>query len=836
MTRAILVLLPALCVLANASRLKSGNDERRSVVEAHRDTAEVLLPSDDCTWKRIWRADISQQASSSNASGHNTRADGSGFVIEGRGLRPVLKLAKHAKELVVVQGSSNHPTSLIVNPRVPGPTAAKAASSRLRLQDFPCLHVRCKSKPQSIRHDALLTLSQESFASATHSFELSWDSHWLRWYVDGAFYAEAPHPTSFFTPDATYPLSVVVAVDVVGDIAPPPSSAAAAAAFHVQDLLLLEQTSNTCTPVFVNPADCRQYSANPPRPPSSPLPPIRSGSLEGSMSLAQVYDFLNDAIPDLLSDMPHMWRNEVIGTSVEGRPIVALCLGLCHATSSPPQALYTGLHHSRENLAFFIDHLVLGLRGHHPAITALLWSRQLWFILVVNPDGYAYNEAHMPLHPDQSFAGQRKNRHPSTCGKAPDTGVDLNRNYDVCFSEDDVGSSDDVCGEVVPTRRLSRPRGIFRARDPRRSRFGRPAQLYVKSVGSMSEYCICVTSTAFNYHSFGEYFNIPFACQPKGVPPPFAMTVFKALATDMTKLNGFKFGQSWKESNLYSVNGETSDWMWHAHGIFAMSPETGPRFDVGSFRGFWPSDPSLILAICEQLLHSNYVLAQSAGPEIELTMDVPLGHAAADGAFQVWRPLVLPPCGTCASFGSDLSVDSDHVNCMTLHASLLHVTVSHTHIDDVDGNLTKYDDDVVDTVGVATLRPNSMPEVAHHEKKALLLVSLIVLLGMVVGMIGLRHAKAKRSSDRDEYAKVSKTEAAADDNDEEQALDNMLDLSSPKSIPETPLETGTQRRVRSPLREDQQGLLVKDNAVSRRVRSPPPPSTRGGSNNSHDEV
>ncbi|RHY58714.1 hypothetical protein DYB30_012385 [Aphanomyces astaci] len=573
MTRAILVLLPALCVLANASRLKSGNDERRSVVEAHRDTAEVLLPSDDCTWKRIWRADISQQASSSNASGHNTRADGSGFVIEGRGLRPVLKLAKHAKELVVVQGSSNHPTSLIVNPRAPGPTAAKAASSRLRLQDFPCLHVRCKSKPQSIRHDVLLTLSQESFASATHSFELSWDSHWLRWYVDGAFYAEAPHPTSFFTPDATYPLSVVVAVDVVGDIAPPPSSAAAAAAFHVQDLLLLEQTSNTCTPVFVNPADCRQYSANPPRPPSSPL---------RSMSLAQVYDFLNDAIPDLLSDMPHMWRNEVIGTSVEGRPIVALCLGLCHATSSPPQALYTGLHHSRENLAFFIDHLVLGLRGHHPAITALLWSRQLWFILVVNPDGYAYNEAHMPLHPDQSFAGQRKNRHPSTCGKAPDTGVDLNRNYDVCFSEDDVGSSDDVCGEDY--------RGS--------AAFSEPETRAVRDLVARHNF-----TTAFNYHSFGEYFNIPFACQPKGVPPPFAMTVFNALATDMTKLNGFKFGQSWKE--------------------------TGPRFDVGSFRGFWPSDPSLILAICEQLLHSNYVLAQSAGPEIELTMDVRLhidGH------------------------------------------------------------------------------------------------------------------------------------------------------------------------------------------------------------------
>ncbi|RHY22820.1 hypothetical protein DYB25_000399 [Aphanomyces astaci] len=232
-------------------------------------------------------------------------------------------------------------------------------------------------------------------------------------------------------------------------------------------------------------------------------------------------------------------------------------------------------------------------------------------------------------------------------------------------------------------------------------------------------------------------------------------------------------------------------------------------------------------------VYSLPTLLHAADPHnaaVRVTLVVPNDNTTTSPPSRVY--LVVRDGWTCSFY----RICTDHVNCMTLHASLLHVTVSHTHIDDVDGNLTKYDDDVVDTVGVATLRPNSMPEVAHHEKKALLLVSLIVLLGMVVGMIGLRHAKAKRSSDRDEYAKVSKTEAAADDNDEEEALDNMLDLSSPKSIPETPLETGTQRRVRSPLREDQQGLLVKDNAVSRRVRSPPPPSTRGGSSNSHDEV
>ncbi|ETV95473.1 hypothetical protein, variant 1 [Aphanomyces invadans] len=595
-----------------------------NVSDAHYGIAEAADIHDGCKWKRVWQANVT---SDKNALSTHAHVNGPGFSIratEGlnesaqvaftldsttfpsqgklvlraqfpssRGLRSTLKFVKHSKELVVVQGSSAHPTSLIVHPGSPRAKSIATPTTRLRLKDFPCFQ------------------ENNPFTSSVHEFLLTWDSQWVRWHVDNVFFAEAPRPTSFFSTDDVHPLSLVVAVDLIPDNttrgAQPDVALATdgSDAFVVQELLLMEQTSSACVPTLTNPNDCRQYAMA--KSTSAFLPQIRSGSLEGSLSLEQVYEFVNDIVPDLLTDFPHLFRTEVIGTSVEGRPIVALCLGACHAPSpAPPQALYTALHHSREpmsmmNLVFFIDHLILGLRGHDPSITALLWSRQLWFVLVVNPDGYAYNEANMPKDPDETFSGQRKNRHKSTCSETADVGVDLNRNYDVCFSQDAVGSSDEACAED------------YRGPAP----FSEPETRAIRDFVDRHNF-----STAFNYHSFGQYFNIPFACQPKGVPPPFATSVYNALAADMTSRNRFKFGQSWKESNLYSVNGETSDWMWQAHGIFAISPETGPSFDVDNFHGFWPSDPLVIHDICNELVHSNYVLAKWAGPQYALIMQV----------------------------------------------------------------------------------------------------------------------------------------------------------------------------------------------------------------------
>jgi len=94
-----------------------------------------------------------------------------------------------------------------------------------------------------------------------------------------------------------------------------------------------------------------------------------------------------------------------------------------------------------------MEYIIGGLEDRDPHIISLLYSRQLWFVLVVNPDGYYYNEQHIK-NAKVGYDGQRKNRQKSTCNDDKLLGVDLNRNYDVCFNEDDIGSSNYPCQEV----------------------------------------------------------------------------------------------------------------------------------------------------------------------------------------------------------------------------------------------------------------------------------------------------------------------------------------------------------------------------------------------------
>lgn len=140
-----------------------------------------------------------------------------------------------------------------------------------------------------------------------------------------------------------------------------------------------------------------------------------------------------------------------IGTTQEGRPLEAMCLGYrCAvvaddaglsgaAAGEPsdadiPQSLFTGLHHAREPtslgvLYYFVRDLVQKYVAGDAATRLLLHSRQLWFIPVVNPDGYAANCRNVQGHM------VRTNMRPACTrthgNRGP--GVDLNRNYPICF-------------------------------------------------------------------------------------------------------------------------------------------------------------------------------------------------------------------------------------------------------------------------------------------------------------------------------------------------------------------------------------------------------------------
>ena len=149
-------------------------------------------------------------------------------------------------------------------------------------------------------------------------------------------------------------------------------------------------------------------------------------------------------------------------------------------------------------------------------------------------------------------------------------------------------------------------------------------------------------TVALNIHSFGRFVNVPYATNKKGLPPQPQLDIFNSLATDMTAVNHWRFGQAWSEvsrtvaaarvssvparsalagctsqESLYTVNGEASDWMFDKHGIYAYSPEVGPEFEREPFSaGFWPRTSELE-GLAEEVFDLQLVAAWAAGPHVQ---------------------------------------------------------------------------------------------------------------------------------------------------------------------------------------------------------------------------
>jgi hypothetical protein len=428
----------------------------------------------------------------------------------------------------------------------------------------------------------------QSVTQEIHEYMISWDNNFLRWHVDDNFLYETFLGPPRMIDSAFLDLSFeAFAINHTASIK--------MGQFQVHSISFSTgndtKGTGSCSAILGQPTNCRQQIDL----------TIHLGSNAGFLSLDEVSSFLNYTAS---SDLSHMklTRVEEIGKSLENRSILALCLGLCSQDmdKKTPQVLLTGMHHSREpismmNLVYTIDFLVNGMRNGMMEVLELLLSRQLWFVLVVNPDGYAINEKLKTWENYDLEAGQRKNARPG-CEKQSNIGVDLNRNYDFCFNEDSVGSSKDTCADD------------YKGTGP----FSEPETKAIKAFVEAQNFQV-----SLNYHSYGGYFNIPFACQPKGKPPIANLSVYESLAKEMTRLNGFSYGQPWAESNLYSVDGETSDWMFNTHGIYAMSPETGPTFDVPTHEGFWPPK-NQIEKLAAELLYSNLFAARVAGPIYQL--------------------------------------------------------------------------------------------------------------------------------------------------------------------------------------------------------------------------
>ena len=294
------------------------------------------------------------------------------------------------------------------------------------------------------------------------------------------------------------------------------------------------------------------------------------GSFAGYFKTQEMFDILSDMrslYPNLISEsfsvsdtLTHEGRT-IYGWRISNNPDV---------TQDKPKVLYTALIHAREpatlSTTLFYMWYLLENYGTDPEVTFLVDNTEMYFVPLLNPDGYARNEQTNP----NGGGMHRKNRNPNH--GTTNRGVDLNRNFPYQWGT--TGVSFNQNSDTYP--------GTGPISEPESKVFKKIAEQWG-------------ISHAFNAHTYGRLLLFPIGATDN----EFAVDhdYFDAVTQEMVIHNNY---QAIKSSGLYPASGDTDDFMYLDYGIFAMTPEIGGAF--------W-SPQNQIVGDCIDMLYSNLILA-----------------------------------------------------------------------------------------------------------------------------------------------------------------------------------------------------------------------------------
>lgn len=296
------------------------------------------------------------------------------------------------------------------------------------------------------------------------------------------------------------------------------------------------------------------------------------------------YDETVVALDSIHNEHPTITTAKInIGTTIQGRTIWAMKISdNPEVDEDEPEVYYCGLIHAREPitievLLYFMRYLTNNY-GTDPVVTDIVDNRELWFVPIINPDGYVRNQTTNP----NGGGTWRKNRRNNGNGTY---GIDLNRNFGYKWGYDNIGSSGTPGSE---TYRGSAP-------------FSEPETQALRDFINAHDFV-----TALNYHSYSNLLIYPWGYEEQ-FPEDF--WIYKEIGDSIVAYNGYISAPSW--ITLYSTNGDADDWDygdWTGRKkIISYTPEVGDDFD-----GFWP--PSYrILPLCQENLGPNLYIAEKAG-------------------------------------------------------------------------------------------------------------------------------------------------------------------------------------------------------------------------------
>lgn len=279
------------------------------------------------------------------------------------------------------------------------------------------------------------------------------------------------------------------------------------------------------------------------------------------------YAEMTAAVNKVVADHPSIARKISIGTSHEGRDLMAVKISdNVGVDENEPEILFNSQQHAREHLtvemAIYLLDLFTDNYGSDARITNIVNNREIWIIPSVNPDGSEYDIA------TGSYRSWRKNRQPNSGSSA--VGTDLNRNWDYLWG---------CCGGSSGSTSSDTYRGpsAFSAPETRALRD------FVNSrvVGGVQQ-----IKANIDFHTYSELVLWPFGHTTANTTTGMTLDQYNTFATigqQMAATNNFTPQQS---SDLYITDGSSIDWMWARHGIWAYTFELYPRGAAGG--GFYP--------------------------------------------------------------------------------------------------------------------------------------------------------------------------------------------------------------------------------------------------------
>ncbi|MCE1187550.1 MAG: immune inhibitor A [Ignavibacteria bacterium] len=312
------------------------------------------------------------------------------------------------------------------------------------------------------------------------------------------------------------------------------------------------------------------------------------GSFAGYYSL----DEINKNLDTMRLKYPNLVSTKFsIGNSIENRPIygVKICSNN-DVSDTRPEVLFMGMHHAREpeGMMTIMCYMYYLLENYqtNPLVKYILDNRQIYFIPIVNVDGYEYNRSTNP-----SGGGMwRKNRR----NNSGSYGVDINRNYGpMIYWDAPNGGSSTVASDDT-----------YRGTAP----FSEPEVAAVRDFLKLHRFKACL-----DYHTYSNLCIYPYGALNHETADSL---IFREYAADIVAYNGYTPGTDLQTVG-YSTRGGSLDYLYDGDlpgtgKVFAMTLEVGSDAD-----GFWPAQ-NRIFPLAQANILPNLYYSLVAGPYVAL--------------------------------------------------------------------------------------------------------------------------------------------------------------------------------------------------------------------------